>query len=72
MKELGKIIHVSRSGLLILRSNQAPKIGQKLHDGSSKIIGVVVDVFGPVSSPYISIKPWIKRPENRVGSAVYD
>ncbi|RLI05405.1 H/ACA RNA-protein complex protein Gar1 [Candidatus Bathyarchaeota archaeon] len=58
MKKLGKILHISTlTGNLIVKSSRQPKIGTKVFNGEFKEVGVVFDVFGPVSSPYISVKP---------------
>lgn len=70
MKELGKVIHVSRTGLLVLKAVNVPKIGAKAFDESSKVAGVVIDVFGSVSSPYVAIRPH-RYPEKYVGGSLY-
>lgn len=56
MKFLGKTMHVSRSGLLTVKTDNLPKIGsQAFHRGRTHL-GTIIDVFGPVSSPYASVK----------------
>ncbi len=59
MRRLGKIMHITRRGTLILRVDKIPPIGKNsivLNKGAKRI-GVVVDVFGPVKHPYVAIKP---------------
>lgn len=52
----GKGVHTTSRGLVV-RASQAPKTGQMALDSSGKQIGRVLDVFGPVKSPYVIIKP---------------
>ncbi|MBS7658211.1 MAG: Gar1/Naf1 family protein [Candidatus Bathyarchaeia archaeon] len=73
MRRLGKILHASKSRSLILKLEKPPppKLGSKVFDEKLKEVGIVTDVFGPVSSPYISIKPSVTKLENYVGKTVY-
>ncbi len=57
MKRLGKVSHISSHKMLILRSDFAPSIGDAVVTKSLTKIGKVSDVFGPVSKPYVAIKP---------------
>jgi rRNA processing protein Gar1 len=52
----GRGLHITSRGLVV-RASQAPKIGQTALDSSGKEVGVVLDVFGSVKSPYAVIKP---------------
>ncbi|MBS7655334.1 hypothetical protein KEJ50_02390 [Candidatus Bathyarchaeota archaeon] len=73
MKRLGKILHASKSRSLIVKLEKPnpPKLGSKIFDEKLKEIGVVTDVFGPSTSPYISIKPLSSKIENYIGKVVY-
>jgi rRNA processing protein Gar1 len=56
LKFLGKTLHISKSGLLTVKTESLPKIGsQAFHRGRAHL-GTIIDVFGPVSSPYASVK----------------
>jgi rRNA processing protein Gar1 len=56
LKFLGKTLHISKSGLLTVKTESLPKIGsQAFHKGRAHL-GTIIDVFGPVSSPYASVK----------------
>ena len=69
---VGVILHVSHSsGNLILKSKTEVKIGDVVRDNKGKNIGRVFDVFGPVTSPYISVKPRKGDPSGLVGKALY-
>ena len=58
MRRLGKLLHKSlMTGNLIVKAVTVPKIGEKVYDGEMRLIGFVYDVFGPVKSPYVSVKP---------------
>lgn len=71
MKKLGRGLHISTAtGNIIVKSSFEPKVGSKVFDGERKI-GMVFDVFGPVSSPYVSIKPAIKDRENIVNHVFF-
>jgi rRNA processing protein Gar1 len=52
----GKGLHTTSRGLVV-RADQAPKMGQMALDSKGKRIGSVSDIFGPVKSPYVVIKP---------------
>ncbi|MFN4133474.1 MAG: H/ACA ribonucleoprotein complex subunit GAR1 [Candidatus Hadarchaeales archaeon] len=52
----GKILHSSDRGL-VARCFSAPKLGEPIMDKKKRRIGNIADIFGPVSSPYILIKP---------------
>jgi len=56
---LGSVLHLSKSNKLVVKGSfkAPPKIGDPVYDGKSRVIGLVYDVVGPVSSPYILIKP---------------
>ena len=57
MKRIGRALHVSNSKKIILKAENLPKIGERVVDESQKPVGTVFDIFGPVSSPYIAVKP---------------
>jgi len=57
LQRLGRVLHVSQSRNIIITIENLPKIGEKVVDENLKPIGKILDVFGPVSSPYASVKP---------------
>ncbi|TFF92667.1 hypothetical protein EU545_00095 [Candidatus Thorarchaeota archaeon] len=59
MRRLGKVLHISTRGSLILRTDKTPPIGKhaKVFDKKAREIGAVIDVFGPVKTPYVAIRP---------------
>lgn len=60
-------------GVVVVRSKDTdvPDIGTELVDDSLETVGHVVDVFGPVSRPYLSISPTVDHPALLVGNPVY-
>lgn len=73
LRRLGKILHFSKSRSLIVKCDQAGfvKIGTIACDSKLKEIGKVQDLFGPVSVPYIAIRPNAVSPAKYVGRIVY-
>ena len=57
MRRVGTIIHVSSHGYIILKAEFFPKIDSPVVTKRMKKIGTVQDIFGPITSPYISVKP---------------
>jgi len=69
---IGVVDHLSfGSGNLILRAEREVKIGEPVHDRKKRKIGIVFDFFGPVSSPFISVRPDIENPEEFFGKPLY-
>lgn len=73
LKRLGKILHLSKSRSLILKleTGSLPRLRTRVFDSKLKQVGFVFDVFGPVSIPYVSIKPIVSEPSALVGRVVY-
>jgi len=72
LRRLGKIFHLSRSGNLILKLED-PRIPstRDVLDSKLRVVGRLVEVFGPVKSPYALVKPVASEPEGVVGKVVY-
>jgi len=73
MRRLGKVLHLSKSGNLILRlePNLVPTIGTQVCDYKLRSIGQVNNVLGPVKNPYVSIKPASSVDGTLVGRILY-
>lgn len=58
MRRLGKVLHLSKSGNLILRLDQTPIpiIGAAVCDYKLRSVGLVNNILGPVKNPYVSVK----------------
>lgn len=69
---IGTVMHISKSSRnLILESSRNAKIGETVTDSRGKRVGVVFDVFGPVDSPYASVRTRIKNPEQLIGTELF-
>jgi len=53
---LGRIIHLNSNGNVIVKARNVPRMGDTVVDGDLKKIGRVFDIFGPVKSPYVTVK----------------
>ncbi len=71
---LGKVVKVTRDGKLVVRAEAVPKLGAQVYDSSANAVGVVHDVIGPVSSPYVVVKvtsPRIRDPAYLLDRLLY-
>jgi len=60
IRTLGPVIHVTSSRLIIVRlsnSTELPPLRCEVVDANSELIGHVIDIIGPVGSPYAVVKP---------------
>ena len=73
MRRLGKVLHLSKSGNLILRLEQTPvpAIGASVCDYKLRNVGVVNSFLGPVKSPYVSVKPAANVDGTLAGRVLY-
>jgi len=56
---------------MIVKSEQAPRIGSEVIDENLNIVGKVFDIIGPVSAPYAVVKPTIREPAKLLNKPVY-
>jgi len=74
MELLGEILHFSKSGRLIVkldRFDSSMKTGQNISDDQGKMIGKITEFIGPITSPYVSIIPFIQKKNKLTGMKVY-
>ncbi|MCK4440118.1 hypothetical protein KAU85_03950 [Candidatus Bathyarchaeota archaeon] len=71
MQRLGRVLHVSQSRNAIIKTENIPKISQTVVDENLKPIGKILDIFGPVSSPYASVRLKIREIEKLADKMVY-
>ncbi len=71
MQRLGLVLHLSPSRNMIMKVENIPRIGETVVDENLKPVGRVFDILGPVSSPYVAIRPTIHNPEKMVNKPVY-
>ncbi len=61
LQRLGKVVKITPSSSLIIKTENPPKIGSEVVDENLNVVGKVFDIIGPVSSPYAVIKTNIKN-----------
>jgi RNA-binding protein len=71
LQRLGRVLHVSQSRNIIITIENLPKIGEAVVNENLKPIGKILDIFGPVSSPYASVKPTIQEIEKLTDKILY-
>jgi len=71
LQRLGRVLHISPSQSIIIKIENIPKIGQTVVDENLKTVGKIFDLFGPVSSPYVAIRPTILKPEELANKMLY-
>jgi RNA-binding protein len=73
--EVGEIIHLAKSGRLIVKLNalgaERIKAGELLIDGSGRKVGRVAELLGPVKTPYASVITMTDKTSRLVGSKVF-
>jgi RNA-binding protein len=62
---------VTPSRSVVVKAEALPRIGEKVVDQKLKQVGTIFDVFGPVSKPYVAIKPTIENPTSLVNQNLY-
>jgi rRNA processing protein Gar1 len=56
---------------MVVKTEQAPRIGSEVVDENLVVVGKVFDIIGPVSAPYAVVKPTTKEPANLLNKPVY-
>jgi RNA-binding protein len=71
LQRLGKVLHVTPSQNIVVKTDKTPKIGSAVVNENLKIVGKIFDVIGPVSSPYAVVKPTINEPKQLTNELLY-
>ncbi len=71
MQRLGRVLNVTPSQNIVVKTENTPKIGSAVVDENLKIVGKIFDIIGPVSSPYAVVKPAIREPEKLSDKQLY-
>jgi rRNA processing protein Gar1 len=73
-EEVGEVMHLAKSSRLIVRlvgSSKEIRPGEILVDQNGRNVGKVLEIIGPVASPYASVIPLTDRPNKVVGIKVF-
>jgi len=71
LQRIGFVLHISSNGNLILKAENAPRIGDKATDENLRTVGIVFDVFGSISNPYVAVRPSVDEPSQFVQRVLY-
>lgn len=71
MQRLGRVLNVTPSQNIVIKTDKTPKIGSVVIDENLKIVGKIFDIIGPVSSPYVVVRPAIREPEKLTNKQLY-
>jgi len=71
LQRLGKVLNVTPSQNVVVKIDNPPKMGASVIDENLKVVGRIFDIIGPVSSPYVVVKPSIKDPEKLTNRQLY-
>ena len=71
MQRLGRVLNVTPSQNIVVKTEKTPKIGSVVIDENLKIVGKIFDIIGPVSSPYVVVRPAIREPEKLTDKQLY-
>ena len=71
LQRLGKVLNVTPSQNIVVKTDKTPKIGSTVVDENLKVIGKIFDLIGPVSSPYVVVKPEVKGSEKLTNKQLY-
>jgi len=75
MHELGRFLHIARSGRVIVKTGRATlkkkMNGLPVFDVNGRQIGKIQEIFGPVACPYASVQPAQENLTDLVGTQVF-
>ena len=71
LQKLGRVRALTPSKNMIVKTEKAPKLGSEVVDENLNVIGKVFDIIGPVSAPYVVVKPTIRELAKLVNKQVY-
>jgi len=71
LQEVGEVLHLAKSGRVIVRLSQVIKEGQILCDKDGHKLGKVTELIGPVSNPYASCIPLSNNIKKFINSKIF-
>ncbi|MGQ9469406.1 MAG: H/ACA ribonucleoprotein complex subunit GAR1 [Nitrososphaerales archaeon] len=70
MEEVGTVTHLAKSGRIIIKVDKWVKPGTILLDFKGRKFCKVMELIGPVRSPYATAIPLTERVERAIGTRV--
>lgn len=71
MKKLGVVENLAYDGTVLVRSDFAPPRGTSVVDKRNRVLGSVVNVFGPVREPFASVRPKAPASPSLIGAELF-
>ncbi|HSB50187.1 MAG TPA: Gar1/Naf1 family protein [Nitrosopumilaceae archaeon] len=71
MQEVGEVLHLARSGRVIVQLTKLVDEGQILCDEKSSRVAKVMELIGPVRKPYASATPLTNNIKKYTGKKVF-
>jgi RNA-binding protein len=71
LQEVGEILHLAKSGRVIVKLEKKVNTGEILLDSKGKKVARVVELIGSVKAPYASAIPMTDRIKKYVGTKMY-
>ena len=71
MERIGKVLHITSDKNIILKAENRAQIGDIVVDENLKPVGKIFDIFGPVSSPYVSVKADTENLHSSINRILY-
>jgi len=71
LQKLGRVRALTPSKNMVVKTEEAPKIGSEVVDERLNVVGKVFDIIGPVSAPYAVVKSTVREPAKLVNKPVY-
>jgi RNA-binding protein len=71
LQRLGKVLYVTPSQNIVVKTEKLPKLGSTVVNEKLETVGKIFDVIGPTSSPYVIVKPSVKKPDVQANNQLY-
>jgi len=71
LQEVGEVLHIAKSGRVIVKLSQKVNSGEILLDSKGKKVARIVELIGPVKAPYASAVPMTDRIKKYIGTKMY-
>lgn len=71
LQRIGLVLHVTSNRNMILKAENLPRIGDHVMDENLNSAGTVLDIIGPTSSPYITVRPNTETPNGLIRHILY-
>ena len=71
MKKLGKVTTITNNNNLLVNTSKSFRIGLRVINQEIKTIGKIVDVIGPIKSPYIVVNTRNAQAKAQKGDTLY-